>query len=99
MIAGAPKFRWDSDTFLPAIDGSILRMGPPSNNAETSPSSAAAMYDGFIIRKVKAEGTTTLRFKYSFENDHHPCTFYLGFEWPTRCKVYAIPRGAAVALD
>jgi hypothetical protein len=55
-------------------------------------------YDGFLIRKVKAEGLTTLRFKYDFCCDD-TFLFFLGVEWPTRCKAYAIPRGAAVALD
>ena len=54
--------------------------------------------DRFAIREVKAEGSTTLRFKYEPRNSQL-FNFLIGFEWPTRCKVYAVPRGAAVGLD
>jgi hypothetical protein len=52
--------------------------------------------DKFIVREVKAEGTLTLRFRYDEGSGPH---FLLGFEWPGRCKAYAVPRGAAVGLD
>lgn len=58
-------------------------------------------YDQFEVREVKAAAGSTYRFKYGTGDRDGKQRFahLIGVEWPSRCKVYAVPKGAAVALD
>lgn len=57
-------------------------------------------YDLFEVQTVKTDEGPLYRFKHVVgDSKKQPFPNFLTVEWPSRCKVYAAPKGSAVALD
>lgn len=58
-------------------------------------------YDLFEVHAVKTDEGPLYRFKHVVgdRSGDQKFTHLIGVEWPSRCKVYAVPKGSAVALD
>ena len=82
--------------------GAMPRVAPappdPHGNAVSNSLLARVMGRRPDILKAFARLDTTIRFKYN-PGQGYKFIFWTALEWPTRCKVFAVPRGAAIGLD